>query len=104
LLIRFGLASSQACDLLPLVWSNDATLRAADQGHFWYSTLITFGRTSRPARIRRKTQHSARSFKLPRCLALGSQFIAMPARYEFCGSRSTLHYRSPGAQVPPQWP
>jgi hypothetical protein len=34
-------------------------------------------------RTRRKTQHSARSFKMPRCLALGSQFIAMPARYKF---------------------
>jgi hypothetical protein len=62
LLIRFGLASSQACDLLPLVWSHDATSRAADQGHFWYSTLITFGRRC-PARSRRKTQHGARSFQ-----------------------------------------
>jgi hypothetical protein len=38
-----------------------------------------------------------------RCLALGSQFIAMPARYVFADPL-TLHFRSPGAQVPPQWP
>ena len=39
----------------------------------------------------------------PRCLALGSQSIAMPARYEFADPL-TLHFRSPDTQVPPQWP
>jgi hypothetical protein len=34
----------------------------------------------------------------PRCLALGSQFIAMPAR------SAHIDFRSPHAQVPPQWP
>jgi hypothetical protein len=39
----------------------------------------------------------------PLCLALGSQFIAMPARYEFADPL-TLHFRSPDTQAPPQWP
>jgi hypothetical protein len=39
----------------------------------------------------------------PRCHALGSQFIATPARYEFADPL-TLHFRSPDTQVPPQWP
>jgi hypothetical protein len=39
----------------------------------------------------------------PRCHALDSQFIAMPARYEFADPL-TLHFRPPDAQVPPQWP
>jgi hypothetical protein len=36
-------------------------------------------------------------------LRSGSQFIAMPAQYEFADPL-TLHFRSPDAQVPPQWP
>jgi hypothetical protein len=31
------------------------------------------------------------------------QFIAMPARCEFADPL-TLHFRSPDAPVPPQWP
>jgi hypothetical protein len=38
-----------------------------------------------------------------RCLALDSQFVAMPARYEFADPL-TLHFRSPDILVPPQWP
>jgi hypothetical protein len=36
-------------------------------------------------------------------LRSGSQFIAMPPRYELADPL-TLHFRSPDAQVPPQWP
>jgi hypothetical protein len=36
-------------------------------------------------------------------LRSGSQFIAMPARYEFA-DLAHIDFRSPDAQVPPQWP